>query len=255
MQMIEDKIFQPVNKDSKTPYYIQIKNQIIKAIDEGKIKSGYQLANEIKLTKIFNVNRLTLRNALRDLDLDGYINKRKGYGTFVFAKKKTSYLSQEISFYSDQLNEYDLKTIITKNKIELPSEEIRNKLNLNKISEINHIERYRTLKNENIFYSYIYVPVKYCEKFEIEDLEKYSSVRLIEEKFENKIKRIERFLEVVDPKRYKEISEVLKLDKNESLFYMQSYLFDDKNNAIAYYQDYLRTSKNKFTFYIDKIRH
>jgi GntR family transcriptional regulator len=249
---IEESVFQPVDKESKTPYYIQIKNQIVKAIEEESIKSSHQLTNEIELTKIFDVNRLTLRNALRELDLDGYIDRRKGYGTFVSAKKKISYVSQEISFYSDQLKEIDLKTTIVVNRIEQPLDEITKKLKLSKFSKVNHIERYRTLKGEPVFYSYIYVPTKFCEKFENEDLEKYSSIRLIEEKFDIKIKRIERFLEFINYKDLEDIKKVLSLEKGEGLFYMQSYLFDKENLIIAYYQDYLRTSKNKFTFYIEK---
>lgn len=253
MTSIEESIFQPVDKDSKTPYYIQIKNQIVKAIEEERIKSSYQLANEIELTKIFDVNRLTLRNALRELDLDGYIDRRKGYGTFVSAKKKISYISQEISFYSDQLKEIDLKTTIVVNRIEVPSGEIAKKIKLSKLSKINYIERYRTLKDDPVFYSYIYIPTKFCEKFETEDLEKYSSIRLIEEKFGIKIKRIERFLEFINPKKLKNFSRVLNLEKDEGLFYLQSYLFNKENLIIAYYQDYLRTSKNKFTFYIERM--
>ena len=250
MENIEKRIFKPVNKKSKAPYYIQIKNQILNAIEDKKIKSGYQLLNENILTKIFDVNKLTLRNALRELDLDGYIEKRKGYGTFISAKKKISYLSQEVSFYSDRLKEEDLETIVVANKIKIPSLEIKNKLKLALEDKINHTERYRVIKNNPVFYSYTYIPIKFCEKFENEDIEEYSLVRLIEEKFGNKIKRIERFLEYVNPIKFRNISKVLKLEKDEGLFYLQSYLFNEDDLIIAYFQDYLRTSINKFSFCI-----
>ena len=154
MENIEKRIFKPVNKKSKAPYYIQIKNQILNAIEDKKIKSGYQLLNENILTKIFDVNKLTLRNALRELDLDGYIEKRKGYGTFISAKKKISYLSQEVSFYSDRLKEEDLETIVVANKIKIPSLEIKNKLKLALEDKINHTERYRVIKNNPVLLKY-----------------------------------------------------------------------------------------------------
>ena len=252
MKNLEEKLFRKVNKRSKTPYYIQIKNQILDAIENKKINDGHQLLNENLLTEIFDVNRLTLRNALRELDLDGYIKKRKGYGTFISTRKKISYLSQEVSYYSDQLKEENLQTILVSNKIEIPPKEIINKLNLGTDYIVNYIERYRVVENEPVFFSYIFIPVIFCEKFEDEDIEKYSIVRLIEEKFGNKIKRIERFLEYTNPKKFKKISKALHLTKEEGLFYLQSYLFNEDNMIVGYFQDYLGTSNNKFSFYIEK---
>jgi len=251
MQRIEEKLFKPVNKRSNIPYYIQIKNQILKAIEDKQIKDGHQLLNENLLTKIFDVNRLTLRNALRELDLDGFIERKKGYGTFISSKKKISYISQEISFYSDQLKEENLETILISNKIQTSSKDIQNKMNLSSNKKILIIERYRILNNDPIFYSFVYIPVKFCKGIEDKDIEQSSLVRILEEKFGNKIKRIERYLEYVDPKEFKHISEILKLESEEGLFYLQSYLFNDEDLIIAYFREYLRTSNNKFSFYIE----
>jgi GntR family transcriptional regulator len=252
MERIEQKLFKPVNKRSNTPYYIQIKNQIQKVVEDKQINDGHQLLNENLLTEIFDVNRLTLRNALRELDLDGLIERKKGYGTFVSSKKKISYMSQETSFYSDQLKEENLETIVVSNIIKTSSKDIQNKMNLVSNKKISIVERYRLLNNDPIFYSFIYIPVKFCERIEDKDIEQSSIIRIIEEKFDNKIKRIERYLEYVDPKEFKNISEILKLESAEGLFYMQSYLFNDDGLIIAYFQDYLRTSKNKFSFYIER---
>jgi len=96
MERIEEKLFKPVNKRSNTPYYLQIKNQILKAIEDNQIKDGHQLLNENLLSEIFDVNKHTLRNALRALDLDGFIERKKGYGTFVSSRKNN------FSFYIER---------------------------------------------------------------------------------------------------------------------------------------------------------
>ena len=58
----------------------QLYNQIVA---EGQLKPGDKLPNEVELSRQLGVSRATLREALRDLTVQGVLEVRRGKGTFV----------------------------------------------------------------------------------------------------------------------------------------------------------------------------
>lgn len=71
---------QPINKKSiSDQVFDQMKNQIANRT----WKPGQKLPSETELTKIFNVSRVTIRNALQRLNTLGLIETRFGEGSFV----------------------------------------------------------------------------------------------------------------------------------------------------------------------------
>ena len=58
----------------------QLYNQIVA---EGQLKPGDKLPNEVELARQLGVSRATLREALRDLTVQGILEVRRGKGTFV----------------------------------------------------------------------------------------------------------------------------------------------------------------------------
>ncbi len=59
--------------------YRYLKERLI----EEQFPSGHMLPSENKLAKKLNVSRVSLRQALQRLDLEGYIERKRGLGTFV----------------------------------------------------------------------------------------------------------------------------------------------------------------------------
>lgn len=65
--------------------YEHIVEQIQALISEGKLKAGDQLPPERVLAETFKVSRTSVREALRALEMSGFIEGRQGGGTFVRA--------------------------------------------------------------------------------------------------------------------------------------------------------------------------
>ena len=74
---IDKTIFKPV-KSQRT--FEEVSSKIKELIFEGTLKSGDKLPSELELAKQFNVGRQTVREALRILELSGFITVKKGYG-------------------------------------------------------------------------------------------------------------------------------------------------------------------------------
>ncbi|MGB0387740.1 MAG: GntR family transcriptional regulator [Ardenticatenaceae bacterium] len=70
-------------KKRKKPIYAIIEEELLSKIERGTWSIGHQLPSEQELQEQYKVSRGTVRRALRELELGGYINRMSGKGTFV----------------------------------------------------------------------------------------------------------------------------------------------------------------------------
>ena len=75
--------------------YQSLKDYLIGKISSGEYQSGVQVASEPELCKKFNLSRNTTRQALQELEQEGYIYRIRGKGTFV--KNNTPQQSRKIA--------------------------------------------------------------------------------------------------------------------------------------------------------------
>ena len=73
-------MFKPVKK---TRVYEEIVVKVKHMIDKGRLNSGDQLPSERELAEVFNVSRSSVREALRSLETQGYLESRQGDGTYI----------------------------------------------------------------------------------------------------------------------------------------------------------------------------
>ena len=81
-----------INRDTDTPIYMQIFEQVRRQILSGELLPGFRLPAERKLAESLGVNRTTILNAYRELKADGLVGSQVGNGTIVL-----SYLEGEIN--------------------------------------------------------------------------------------------------------------------------------------------------------------
>jgi len=72
-----------INKNSRVPFYMQVKNLIIDQIKAGEFKSGDIIPAETELCKIYDISRFSVRQAMMELVDEGYLERTRGKGTFV----------------------------------------------------------------------------------------------------------------------------------------------------------------------------
>lgn len=72
---------------SPLPLYMQIKESIRKHILDGTYQPHAQLPAESAMSNLFGVSRITIRQALSDLQNEGMIFKVPGKGSFVSKPK------------------------------------------------------------------------------------------------------------------------------------------------------------------------
>ncbi len=65
------------------PLYLRIKQDLKSAIDRGELAEGARVPSEFDLAKQYGVSRNPTRQALRELELEGYLTRSRRRGSFV----------------------------------------------------------------------------------------------------------------------------------------------------------------------------
>lgn len=74
-----------IDRNSFEPLYLQVKNDIIASIEDGRIKIGDKLMSENEMLQYYGVGRMTIRSALSELVSEGCLKKEQGLGSFCVA--------------------------------------------------------------------------------------------------------------------------------------------------------------------------
>ena len=85
--------FLRIDKNSKTPIYLQLVDEIIKAIQLGYLNNGYQLPGTRQFAKVLGLNRNTVVKSLEELAALGWIDIRPNKGTYI--KKQSHKILQQ----------------------------------------------------------------------------------------------------------------------------------------------------------------
>ncbi|MGE5373147.1 MAG: FadR/GntR family transcriptional regulator [Solirubrobacterales bacterium] len=97
-----DSIYKQVKRRSLPD---EVANQIHDLVRQGHFKANDQLPGERELAELLNVNRSTLREALRILEVMRVVDIRQGEGTFVNIREESSIESVVFQFmYQDGLD-------------------------------------------------------------------------------------------------------------------------------------------------------
>ena len=87
-----------LNQNSTIPLYEQVKEAIKLKIEQKEWKENTRVPSETELMKIYEVSRVTVRNALALLVDEGYLEKKQGIGTFVSKPRIKKIIFHRASF-------------------------------------------------------------------------------------------------------------------------------------------------------------
>lgn len=147
-----------IDKNSPIPVYYQLKNDFIKKIANGTWKAGECISSERELCEIYDVSRMTIRQAIGELVQEGILTRKKGKGTFVCEQKVNQ---KDMMSFTEMIKQSGrvLETKVVEFEIIDTPEDIQDIFILDKLYKIT---RKRIVDNECIALETVYIPVDYC---------------------------------------------------------------------------------------------
>ena len=118
-----------LNVDSFMPLYYQLKEILLEKIEIEELKEGDMIPSENELQQIYDVSRATVRNAIQLLVNEGFMEKKKGKGTFVKRRKIEEQLPVLKSFTEEMAGIDASKKVISVEYVK-PSPAVRSRLKL-----------------------------------------------------------------------------------------------------------------------------
>ncbi|WOB08464.1 GntR family transcriptional regulator [Piscinibacter gummiphilus] len=160
-----------VSLASSLPLYTQIKEILRARILDGSYQPHQQMPSESEMMATFNVSRITVRQALNDLQNEGLIFRLHGKGTFVSKPKAFQDLGR-LQGFGEAMRQMGYETFarVLSVKTVTPSAQVAEKLQLPKRAKVTELQRVRFLNREPISLDVTYVPTSIGQRLAKEDL-------------------------------------------------------------------------------------
>lgn len=153
------------------PLHAQIKNALRARILDGSYAPLSQLPSESELGASFDVSRITVRQALRDLQREGLIYTLQGKGSFVSRPKAFQNVSSLMGFAeSMSAMGYEVVNQLLDLRFVAADAEVARRLQLAEGAEVTEIRRVRLLNRAPVSLEVTFVPASLGRKLAQADL-------------------------------------------------------------------------------------
>lgn len=174
---------------------MQLMDTLLQQIDDQAYKEHDKLPSERELCEIYDMSRITVRQALQQLTLEGYIYKLHGKGTFIAPKSYNQVLSQLYSFTEEMKKMGKVPTTkVLSFETLIADERLANKMGINSGEEVFKIIRLRLADDEVLMYETSYLPKKLFNHLTEKDLRERPMYDIFNEDYQIVLtKAIEKF--------------------------------------------------------------
>lgn len=163
-----------------THLYYQVYTKIKDKIISGEYKEGDKLPSERKLCDEYDVSRITIREALDNLEAESLIQREHGKGSFVLGNQYNQKMNNLYSFKDEVEKSGDKAStkVLSIQRI-LPSIYIQEKMQLKSFQEVYELKRLRLANDKPLVFETSYLPLKNCEgldRFDFNEVSLYETL-------------------------------------------------------------------------------
>lgn len=188
-----------INKSIPIPIYYQLKNLILTQIRNGELRPGDMIPTELAFQNSLDLSRTTIRQALSELVMEGYLYRVKGKGTFVAKPKLVQDFMRKLEPFADQMKRINANAItnVLSCEAQKPSIIVQEALQLPVDENVIYLRRLRFANNIPIVLVDTYLPTD-CSFLLNADLSNTSMYSLLARDAATKIVRVARRIEAVN---------------------------------------------------------
>ena len=241
------------NANIQLPLYQQLVAMIEKQIDNGDLKPGQKIPSENELCDMYNISRITVRQALSDLSTRGKVIRVKGRGTFIpkFSARKPF---DGLSGFTNEIK-YTQQTQVTSKVLSfeatLPTAETAQMLGLTEDQAVIRLERARYLENTGISgVDLRFLPFNRFHELLEEDLENNSLYNILRSKYNTYPSRaIHEVSGMACPAEY---ADILEIRTGEPISHFKDVVYDQNNIPFEFGENFYRIDRYSYRIEIYK---
>ena len=213
-----------ISRASPVPLHIQIRNVLLRQIEDGRLEPGAQIPRERELGERFGVSLAPVRQALLDLAKEGYLHRVQGRGTFVRQTKVEQKIAILSSFTESLRAEGVEGTVrVLRQQATTAPERIRSALRI-RAKRVLLIERLASLDEEPLALLRAYLPLSVVPDLASNPIDGQSLYAVLAQTYGIELTRAESIIEVTrcDPAE----SELLGIAAGSQALVVESVTFD-----------------------------
>ncbi|MFQ5921771.1 MAG: GntR family transcriptional regulator [Anaerolineales bacterium] len=227
------------------PLYMQIAEGLLDRIEAGELAPGDRLPAERELSRALSVNRMTLRHALRVLELQGLLIRRQGDGTYVAAPKVERQAGYLFSFTKGmERRGYTPGARVIHLERRPVGASIGRQLGLGASATIYSIQRLRLLNRQPVMLEEFTIPVERFPRLEDHNLEGRSLYEIMEAEYHVLVTRARQSLEPVIASAFE--AELLEIEVGSPLMLERRISFDERERPVEHGKDLYRGDRFRF---------
>jgi len=227
------------------PLYLQIAEGLLDRIESGELAPGDRLPAERELSEMLGVNRVTLRRALRTLEMQGLLTRHQGKGTYVAEPKIERQAGRLVSFTRGMRRRGFTPGIRLVSFEERPVEaSLARELKLPISAPVYSILRLRTINQEPVLLERYTVPVRRFSGLGQFDLQARSVYEVMETEYKVSISRARQSLEPVIATEFD--SQLLRIKPGAPVMLERRLSFDQDDEPVEHGRDLYRGDRFRF---------
>jgi len=245
---------QSINFESHIPYYIQLMDLLKDQILKKRWLPGEQIPGEQDLCETYGISRTVVRQALRELELEGVITRRKGKGTFISEPKISEGLIQKLTGFYQDMVERGLKPVtkVLHQNVVKSNEKVARFLGIPTGTEVIDIQRLRFINDESIQLVTTYIPYQVYPPLATVDLTNRSLYEFLEKEGGIFLARGRRYIEAVLANETEAL--LLGIERGAPLLMLDSVSYSESGQPIEYYHALHRGDRSRFEVELVRIR-
>jgi GntR family transcriptional regulator len=237
-----------LNKNIPIPLYYQLKTILLEYIREEHKDLDKPIPAEVEISEYFGISRPTVRQAINELVVEGYLYRVKAKGTFVSRPKITQDFLLTLDSFNNEMRKKGLVpyTKILEKEIVKSDEKVAKALDLGPETDVIKLTRLRFADDEPIVFVITYIPYNLCPAIMKHDLKNESLYEIIEKESGKLISSAMRTLECISAGEFE--SKLLKVEKGSPIQFFESVVCLEDGTPAEYSLAKYRSDRSKFTF-------
>ncbi|NDL66364.1 GntR family transcriptional regulator [Anaerotalea alkaliphila] len=216
--------------------YLRLKKDLAGKIQDQTYKPGDKLPPERTLAKDYGVSRMTLRQALKELEEEGALLREPGRGTFVASP---SFLQQNVKSFTETIRGqgYEPTTRILEFSTIYDSQVLSQRLGVDRGTRFYKLKRLRLGSGTPIALETLYIPEESCPGLGEKELEG-SLYKVLEEEYGFTVTNISCQMDAVMANR--SLMEILQLGKPMALLKVNGITYAQNGRKLFYEESWYR---------------